>query len=376
MIYFDNSATSYPKPFGVYLKTLEANIRYSFNSGRGGYKESLAAAEQIYKVREKVSDFFSASSPENVVFTKNCTEALNIAIKGSAKKGCHILISSLEHNSVARVVHNLSDVGFCDYDIFEFDTDRDKLLGNFKKKIKPETSLVICTHASNVFGMIMPIREIGEICRKKGITFIVDAAQTAGVIDINADADNIDILCTAGHKGLMGSMGTGIMISGVDIKPLLQGGTGSNSFDLNQPSDKPEGFEAGTLNNSGILSLGAGIDYINNNGINKIYRHEMSLISYLYEELNSMDIVTLYADKPTKGQSVPIISFNVNDYSSEYTAAYLADNGICTRAGFHCAPLAHKSFGTSERGTVRISPGAFNTFNQCEKFFETLSQIN
>ena len=375
MIYFDNSATSYPKPASVYLKSVEAQLRYSFNSGRSGYRESISAGEKLFEVRGKVADFFSAHI-NNVIFTKNCTEGLNMAIKGAVKQGDHVLISSLEHNSVARVVHTLSQNGICDYDVFSYSDDDDKIIENFKSKLRPDTSAVVCTHASNVFGVVMPIRDIGSICRKHGITFIVDAAQTAGIIDIDVVRDNIDILCIAGHKGLMGSMGTGLLIAeNAEIKPLLQGGTGSNSFELNQPYVKPEGFEAGTLNNVGILTLGAGIDYINSHGIRNLYTHEMSLISYLYDELKSNEDVLLYTEKPTINKYVPIISFNYSDYSSEKTAALLADYGVCTRAGYHCAPLAHKHFGTYERGTVRVSLGAFNKIEQCVRFIDILNKM-
>ncbi len=375
MIYFDNSATSYPKPFGVYLKSMEAQLRYSFNSGRGGYSQSIKSSEQIYSVREKVADLFSAL-PENVVFTKNCTEALNIAIKGAVKSGDHILISSLEHNSVARVAHQLSQDGIVDYDMFSFSYDTDEILDDIESKIKPNTSLLVCTHASNVFGVVLPIRKIGAICKKHGILFVVDAAQTAGLLSIDLERDNIDVLCCAGHKGLMGSMGTGVLITNnVSLKPLLQGGTGSNSFDLNQPSEKPEGFEAGTLNNSGILSLGAGVDYIQNCGIDNLYKHEMSLCTYLYDELYGNESITVYTPKPQKYSNVPVISFNFADWSSEKTAAALAEQGVCVRAGYHCSPLAHKHFCTSDRGTVRISLGAFNKIEQCTKFLEILNSI-
>lgn len=372
MIYFDNSATSYPKPISVYLKTIEAQLRYSFNSGRGGYREAIASAEKIFEVRLKLAELFGAKA-NNIVFTKNCTEALNIAIKGFAKQGSHILISSLEHNSVSRVVHNLPDT---QYDVFEYSYDTEELLNNIKEKIKENTSLLVCTHASNVFGNILPIREIGELCSKKGIIFIVDAAQTAGTLNIDVVRDNIDVLCTAGHKGLLGMMGTGVLvINNTEITPLIQGGTGSSSFSLAHPDEIPEGFEAGTLNNTGILSIGAGVNYLLNNGVDSIYKHEMSLVSFLYDELMADEKAALYTPKPVRNSFVPIISFNYADYSSEKTASLLSDYGICTRAGYHCSPLAHKSFGTEDRGTVRISVGVFNRIEQCTKFLEVLSKI-
>jgi len=375
VIYFDNSATSYPKPLGVYIKSVEGNLRYSFNSGRGGYEGSIKSGEKIFEVRQKSADLFGAKS-ENVIFTKNCTEALNVAIKGSVKKGDHILISSLEHNSVARVAEYLSACGEVDYDVFNFNYDCDKVIADINKKAKPNTRLVVCTHASNVFGVTMPINKIGEYCKSKGITFIVDAAQTAGVIDIDVVRDNIDILCTAGHKGLMGNMGTGLMVlNNTKLKPLLQGGTGSSSLSLKHPSELPESFEAGTLNNTGILSLGAGIDFINSCSVCNIYNHELTLAEFLYNELKKNENVQLYTPKPQKDKTVGIISFNYSDWSSEKTASLLAEYGVCTRAGYHCSPLAHRHFGTVDRGTVRLSLGAFNKIEQCEKFIDIMQKI-
>ena len=203
MIYLDGSATSYPKPAAVARAAAVAIQRYGFNSGRGGYSASMAAAEKIYSVREKLAAMFGFQ-PQNVAFTKNCTEALNIAIRGSVQKGAHIIISSLEHNSVYRTVHSLKQSGTADYDVAAFDYDKETCVNNFKSLIKPETLLIVCTAASNVFGCTLPVAEIGALARAHGIRFVVDGAQTAGVIPINALSDNIDILCCAGHKSLMG----------------------------------------------------------------------------------------------------------------------------------------------------------------------------
>lgn len=376
MIYFDNGATSYPKPKNVFVNTVNALNNFSFNSGRGGYSASVNASEEIYKAREKVADMFNFS-PQNIAFTSNCTEALNKSIKGVVKKGDHVIISSLEHNAVYRVVYKLYKDGIIDFDIANFSFDEDETVNNFKNLINNKTSLIVCMAASNVFGVVFPIKKIGELAKNNGITFIVDAAQGAGVIPIDSEKDNIDVLCAPGHKCLYGQMGTGFIASkeGVSFNTILEGGTGSDSINPNQPEFMPDRLESGTLNNSGIISLGAGIDFIKAKGIDNIYNHELNLTDYLYDYLSKNKDVKLYCPKPKKYKSVPIISFNYKDYSSEKTASLLANYNIATRAGLHCSPLAHKYFGTIDRGTVRICLSVFNTKTECEKFINTLKKI-
>lgn len=376
MIYFDNGATTYPKPMPVLNKAYFAMKYYSFNSGRSGYAQSLKAAKMIYDVREKTADMFNCS-PENVVFTKNCTEALNYAIKGSVEHGGHIIISSLEHNSVARVAQKLSDDGVADYDIAEFSFDDDETVNNFERLIKSNTSAIVCMHSSNVFGVVFPITKIGKMCKKHGVRFIVDAAQSAGVIDIDMKRDNIDVLCCPGHKSLYGNMGTGFMCvcDGVKLSTVTAGGTGSDSLKLQQPDYMPDRFESGTLNNSGIISLGEGINFVNKTGIENIYTKEMHQAQNLYAMLSSIKGVKLYTPAPKYMKSVPIVSFNYKDKSSESVASYLADNDICVRAGFHCSPLAHRHFGTLKFGTVRVSLGAFNTDKECSKFYNIIKKM-
>lgn len=376
MIYFDNSATTYPKPKEVLTKTYVAMQNLSFNSGRGGYAQSLAAAERIFEVREKIGSMFSFP-PENVVFTKNCTEALNIAIKGSVNRGDHIVISSLEHNSVSRVVQKLTDDGYAQYDVADFSYDDNETVRNFADKIKSNTTLVVCMHSSNAFGVGFPISKIGKLCREKGIRFIVDGAQGVGAADINAERDNIDILCAPGHKCLFGAMGTGFLAvrKGLDIKSFEEGGTGSASLSLKQPEFLPDRLEAGTLNNSGIISIGSGIDFINRVGRDKIYRHEMMIASYIYDALNNNPSVVLYTLSPRLSVDMPIISFNIAGKSSEQVAADLASRGICVRGGYHCTPLAHTHFGTIDSGTVRVSPGYFNTEAECYKFVNVVKNL-
>lgn len=376
MIYFDNAATTYPKPSSVLASAVLAMKKYSFNSGRGGYKESIKAGEMIYSVREKVASMFGFE-PQNVAFTKNCTEALNMAIKGSVKSGDHIIISSLEHNSVSRVVEKLFDDGIIDYDIAKYSYNDDETVANFENLIKPNTTLVVCMHSSNAFGVTFPVAKIGKMCKLHGVRFVVDGAQGAGVADINAKRDNIDILCAPGHKCLLGAMGTGFIAvkDGLKLSTVEEGGTGSNSMSLKQPDFLPDRLEAGTLNNSGIVSLGKGIDYINSYGTEAIYNHELSLMQHTYKELENINDVVLYTPFPEQGKTMPIISFNFGDYSSEKTAAILAKNDICTRAGFHCTPLAHKHFGTTDRGTVRISFGMFNTYRDCDALVNVVKKF-
>lgn len=376
MIYFDNAATTYPKPASVIRAVDDVLRNLSFNSGRGGYRQSIQASEMIYSARECVADFFNAE-PENIIFTKNCTESLNIAIKGSVKRGEHIIISSLEHNSVSRVAEKLRKDGIITYDIADFSYDDDTVINNFENLIKNNTSLIVCTHSSNAFGVSFPIRKIGRLCKKHSLRFIVDGAQGAGVADIDMKRDNIDILCAPGHKCLMGVMGTGIMAvsKNVMVDELLQGGTGSGSLSLSQPDFSPDKFEAGTLNNAGIMSVKKGIDYINYHGRENIYNHELSLCRYLYNELDNINKVSLYTPYPEYGKTMPIISFNISDYPSEKTASLLASKGICTRAGYHCTPLAHKHFGTFDTGTVRLSLGVFNVKKECTSFIDVVKKL-
>lgn len=376
MIYFDNAATTYPKPASVIRAVDDVLRNLSFNSGRGGYRQSIQASEMIYSARESVADFFNAE-PENIIFTKNCTESLNIAIKGSVKRGEHIIISSLEHNSVSRVAEKLRKDGIITYDIADFSYDDDTVINNFENLIKNNTSLIVCTHSSNAFGVSFPIRKIGQLCKKHSLRFIVDGAQGAGVADIDMKRNNIDILCAPGHKCLMGVMGTGIMAvsKNVMVDELLQGGTGSGSLSLSQPDFSPDKFEAGTLNNAGIMSVKKGIDYINYHGRENIYNHELSLCRYLYNELDNINKVSLYTPYPEYGKTMPIISFNISDYPSEKTASLLAAKGICTRAGYHCTPLAHKHFGTFDTGTVRLSLGVFNVKKECTSFIDVVKKL-
>ena len=376
MIYLDNSATTNPKPQEVKNAVSRAMNYYSFNSGRGGYKESVNTSNMIFSCRESLSQMFGFS-PENIAFTQNCTTALNYAIKGIVKPGDHIIISNLEHNAVARPVNALFEKGIIEYDLAEFSFDKEEIINNFKKLIKPNTKLIVCMHASNVFGCVFPIREIGKLAHDNGIIFVVDAAQSAGVLDIDAKRDNIDILCAPGHKGLYAPMGTGFITLGDNIKldTIIEGGTGSESMNLAQPDNMPERLESGTLNNVGISGLLAGTRFVNAKGISNIYKHENRLMQYVYKELSKNQNVTLYTPSFNDFLLAPILSFNYKDYPSEKTASLLAEKNIATRAGFHCSKLAHTAFGTQNRGTVRISPSVFTKYSECENFINILKKL-
>ena len=376
MIYLDNGATSYPKPQNVINGTLNAVRRYSFNSGRGGYSASVSTAEKIYSVREKIGTMFNYE-PQNIAFTVNCTQALNMAIKGSVQRGDHVIVSSLEHNAVWRVVNHLRKDGIIDFDIAQYDPNEEETVNNFESLIRSNTSVIICMAASNVFGVAFPIEKIGKVAKRHGIRFIVDGAQAAGVMPIDSEKDNIDILCAPGHKCLYGNMGTGFIAvrEGVFLETILDGGTGSESQNPYQPDFLPDRLEAGTLNNVGIISIGEGIDFINAKGMNRIYDHELRMTGILYDGLKRNQNAVLYCPKPQKNLSAPIVSFNYKDYPSEKTAILLAKQDIAVRAGLHCSPLAHKFFNTLDRGTVRLCPSAFTTQKECEIFLNRLKKI-
>ncbi len=371
MIYFDNAATGGKKPLTV-INAVDKSLReYCANAGRSGHSRAEKAALAIYSAREKAADFFHADGAEQVIFTPNCTAAINYAIKGVLNKGDHIIVSSLEHNAVMRPLIKSG----IEYDIAEVVTDNGKTLENFKLLIRKNTKMIFCTAASNVTGKILPIYEIGQLASQNGILFGVDAAQAAGIIDINMKKMNIDYLCVAPHKALYAPMGIGLLIARSPIeKTVIEGGTGNNSENLVQGNLMPEDFESGTLNISGILGLSAGIDFVKKYGVKNIYNHEIRLMKRLYNALRKIDNVVLYNDFK-EGEYVPLISFNLKGLESGEVAAELNRYGIAVRAGLHCAALAHKSIGTLESGTVRVSPSVFNRTQEVDYLIRTIKNI-
>lgn len=365
MIYFDNAATTYPKPESVRRAAAEAIVRYGGNPGRSGHKMSIAASEAVYSVREKAGKFFGAE-PENVIFTANCTESLNMAIKGLAEQELregrpfHVIISSLEHNSVFRPVHELTKRGLS-YSIAEVSADDTVTVNNFEDLIKPHTKAVICTLGSNVTGQLLPYERIGAMCRRRHICFVGDGAQVCGVVPIDMKRDNINILCMPGHKGLYGISGTGLLITDgqYPIYHILEGGTGSTSLEAEQTPFLPEELESGTVNTVGIVTVGAGIDFIAKTSAERIHSYETALCDRLINELDGESRVRIY--RRERCSYLPIVLFNVEGIAPEEAAAYLNDVGFALRGGLHCSGLAHRSIGTLPDGGVRFSPSVFNT---------------
>lgn len=365
MIYLDNAATTSPKPESVIREVSNALKYYSANPGRGGHTPSIKAAEAVYKTRTAVKDLFHVSSEENVIFTSGCTHSLNTVIKGVLKKGDHVVISSMEHNAVLRPLHRLKEKGMIDYTIARVTPDDNNATVNaFRNAINSKTRLIVCTHASNVFGTLLPVERICALAHAYGILFCLDAAQSAGVIPIDLSENAYDFVCCAGHKGLYGPTGIGLLLVNTDVSliPLMEGGTGSDSVNPSMPDFYPDRLESGTVNIPGICGLGAGIRFVRHHGIDKIYRHESRLIQRLYHELSSIPDVELYTADPIILPSAPVISFNIKDCESEKVSEYLNRRyGIAVRAGLHCAPLAHRMMGTLDRGTVRIAPSIITT---------------
>lgn len=378
LIYLDNAATTYPKPQSVLMASSKAN-QYSANPGRSGYKLSLNASEVLFNCRQKAADFFNLPNVENCILTPSCTVSLNTVIYGTLKQGDHVVISSLEHNSVLRPVKKLSDKGIITYDVAEvFEGDDDSTVDSFRKCMNNKTRLVVCTHTSNVFGIKLPVKRIAALCKYYGVLFCLDAAQSAGVVPIDITDINADYICVPGHKGLYGVMGTGLLLINSEILPesLYQGGTGSSTLDFSEPLLLPDKFESGTVNLSGFAGLIKGIDFVNSKGIKKIYTHELSLIRNIYRKLKLIKGVNLYTSLPDE-TFAPLLSFNISDKDPNTVAAILDKKyGICVRSGFHCSPLSHKYLGTGDRGTIRVCPSAFTSQKEADALINAVYQIS
>jgi len=361
LIYLDNAATTMRKPCQVKKAVLD--WCGCGNAGRGSHRAALAAAQKIYECREEAAKLFGAKA-DNVIFTSNATSALNMAIKGCIPRDSHIITGDFEHNSVRRPVLKLCRDNGCVRETF-VSISRDSALRNIEKMINDKTSAVVCIHRSNITGRTLPVRQIGETCSRKGVLFIVDASQSAGNARIDMEKDNIDILCCAGHKGLYGPQGTGLLVmrEGIDVTPLLEGGSGTDSRDEEMPRYYPDRLEAGTLSAMAIAGLCEGIRFVMRNGEENIHRRECELWLRCRNMLDHKKI-TVY-DEEIPGAN---FLFNIKGRTAAEVAAALDKRGICVRPGLHCAPDAHNSLGIIDEGAVRASFSCFTTEKEIDAF--------
>lgn len=364
MIYLDNGATSFHKPTEVYTAMRRA-MESCANPGRGGYPASMAAARTVYKCRERAAEMFECD-PEQVAFTANCTQGLNTAIRTLVAPGDPVAISGFEHNAVTRPLHALgAKVIVAGRKLFDWEDT----LGAFEKALKQGAKTAVFSHVSNVFGYVLPVEELAGLCRHYGVPFILDAAQSAGILPISLRQLGADFIAMPGHKGLLGPQGTGILLCGRQPVPLLYGGTGSNSRSQQMPSELPDILEAGTLNVPGIAGLAAGLRYLNQEGTEKIYRRQCQQARHCERTLQQMGFC-VFSGEHQSGT----FSFLPREDCEEF-ARKLAQRGIAVRAGLHCAPTAHESAGTLGSGTVRVSFGHDATPAQTEAFLRTIKVL-
>lgn len=376
MIYLDNAATTFYKPQEVKNAVADALTFYSANPGRSGHDLSVKTAEKVFEARERINDFFNGYGGEYVSFTSNCTQALNTAIKGILKKGDHVVVSTFEHNSVLRPLYKLKEKGMVDYSVFQVFEDEEKTLKSFRNAFRNNTKLCVVTCVSNVFGNILPIEKLSRIAHMNNALFFVDGAQGAGVIPIDLKKQKIDCLCIPGHKGLYGPTGIGAIVHrGLIFDTLIEGGTGTQSFLQNQPVSYPERLESGTLNVGGIMGMHAGVEWINNYGLDNVFKEETLLTKELFCGLKSIKNVKLYAEEYNEKKYAPLLSFNIKGLHSEQVAMLLNQDGIAVRGGFHCAPLAHSFMGTKQSGAVRISPSIHNTKKEINILLNLVEKI-
>ncbi len=370
MIYFDNAATTLIKPAGVAEASARA-VRTLADPGRGSHKAAGKAAEISYACRETAARLFSAPAPENVIFTMNATHALNIAIKSLAERGTPTLISGYEHNSVLRPLKAVgADIIIASSQPFE----QEKLLEDFIRGLDRRPKLAVVNFVSNVFGYILPVEEISHLCADRGVPLIVDASQAAGHMKVDFSALNAEFIAMPGHKGLFGPQGTGILIASGKGKTFMEGGSGSNSLDEFMPSFLPDRHEAGTHNMPGISGLYEGLRFVERLGIERIRKIEDELLEAALYELESIDGIRVFrARKP--GRQSAVVSFTAQNLGANELAEALSGEGVAVRAGYHCAPLAHRSAGTEPGGTVRLSFSVFNTQWEIERFAAKLRHI-
>lgn len=377
-VYLDNASTTFPKPKQVVDAMYNYMLNIGGNAGRGNYSNSLQSNRYLYDARETVCSFFGYDNPSNVIFTNNVTTSLNMLIKGLLRNGDHVITSSMEHNSVIRpLIERKASINI-ELDIVDADSQGFVSVDEIKNKIRPETKLVIITQASNVTGSIQKIKDIGKLCKDNDIFFIVDSSQGAGVIDINMKSINADAIAFTGHKSLLGPQGIGGFIINDNFNnnclSILQGGTGSLSYSLEQPDFLPDKFECGTHNLPGIIGLSESIKYINSIGLNEIYEHNSHLLKYFLNGLSNISGLNIYGDR-TGENSTTCVSINATSFDSSELGYLLECEGIKTRCGLHCSPLAHKTIGTYPSGTVRLSLSYFTTKSEIDYTLKSINKI-
>ena len=375
MIYLDNAATTMRKPQEV-IDAVVIAMSSMGNAGRGVNDASLSASRIIYDTRERLCRMFGGTDPRQVVLTCNSTESLNIAIRGLLSPGDHVITTMLEHNSVLRPLYDLEAKG-TGLTIIESGRSGNFDIEDMKRAVRPETKMIVCTNGSNLTGNYVELKPIGEFARERGILFVVDASQTAGVFPIDVEDMKIDVLCFTGHKGLLGPQGTGGMYvrEGVNIRPLKAGGTGVQTYSKSQPVQMPTALEAGTLNGHGIAGLHAALGYIEEHGIDAIRKREQGLMRRFYEGVKDIENVTVYGDFDTMDRCA-IVTLNIGDYdSSEVSDELLTGYGISTRSGGHCAPLMHKALGTVGQGAVRFSFSHYNTDEEVDAAVKAVREL-
>lgn len=373
MIYLDNSASTLIKPKEVQQMVNLALSKYSSNPGRSGHKASLITANQVEYIREKTAEMMGSTHFERVVFTENCSDALNLAILGSAKQNGHVISTENEHNSVLRPLEHLKQSGVIDYTVAKQSNSLGITVEDIKRVLKDNTYLVICNHISNVNGDIAEIEKIGKFCNEKGLLFLVDGAQSGGHEEINMAKQHIDMLALAPHKGFYALQGLGVLLFSdrIDIQPVRFGGTGTNSLELNQPNIYPEKLEVGTIPTPAILGFGGGLNFVEKN-YREIREKLDDLTTFLHYELTKLPVKIYTNPQNSNG----VLSFNLSNMHSNEVSSILDEKyGICTRGGYHCAPKKHEALGTLDIGTVRVSLSYFNTISDIQHLINSLKHL-
>lgn len=376
-IYLDNAATTFPKPRCVLEEMLNLYSILGVSPGRGSYDLSTQAEERVTEVRREVCRFFGGSDPERVIFSYNATDALNTLIQGLLEPGAHVVSTRLEHNSVLRPLHYFSEGGMIRLTLVPFNEEGVVDPEAVADAIRPDTRLVIMTHASNVLGTVQPVEQVGSICRASGVPLALDATQTAGVVPITMDEWGVSAVAFTGHKSLLGPTGVGglVLCPSLHVKPTRFGGTGKESGSLSQTQTYPERLEAGTINVMGIFGLSAGLRYLANEDIGLIFARESDLAGRLRNGLGTIKGVRLYG-RNGSARRVPLVLCNVEGMDPGDLAAILdGDFGIAARSGLHCAPLVHQDIGTDQRGGVRFSIGPFNTAEDIDDALDAMAAI-